>query len=60
VNIPPTIATAISSGRATMAELATVLSLEDLHDILEVVTVDSHNRRVAAARAEREREKGSA
>lgn len=33
----------ISTGKATMTELATTLSTEDLHDILEVVNVDAHN-----------------
>lgn len=34
---------AVSTGRATMAELATVLSVENLHDILEIVTIDGYN-----------------
>lgn len=52
--MPPTIGLAVSSGKATMAELASVLSLEDLYDILEVVGVDAHNRRVIDKRNERE------
>lgn len=48
MNVPPTIGAAISSGKASLAELNTVLSVEDLHDILEVVTIDAHNARVAA------------
>jgi hypothetical protein len=32
---------------ATLAELSTVLGLEDLHDLLEVWSVDDHNRRIA-------------
>ena len=47
MNVPPTVGTAVSTGKATMAELSTVLGLEDLHDILEIVHVDGHNARVA-------------
>lgn len=50
VNVPPTIGMAVSSGKATMAELATVLTVEDLHDILEIIAVDAHNQRVLANR----------
>lgn len=37
-----------------MAELSTVLGLEDLHDVLEVVRVDAHNRRVIDKARERD------
>lgn len=37
---------AISTGKATMADLSAVLTVEDLHDLLEVVLVDAHNDRV--------------
>lgn len=30
---------------ATLAELQTVYSLEDAWDMLEIITVDSHNQR---------------
>lgn len=36
----------ISSGKATIVELDTVLGIEDVYDILEVLTVDAHNHRV--------------
>lgn len=36
----------ISSGKATLHELDTVLSLEDVYDILEVISVDAHNQRL--------------
>lgn len=36
----------ISSGLATLHELGTVYSVEDAHDLLEIATVDGHNRRV--------------
>jgi hypothetical protein len=38
---------------ATKAELDTVYSLEDAYDMLEVVSVDAHNRRLAQRRAEK-------
>jgi len=41
-----TIAAAITSELATMAELATVLSLEDLWDVLEVNAVNHHNEAI--------------
>lgn len=46
--MPRSIATALSSGKATMTELSTTVGLEGLHDILEVVMIDAHNARVAA------------
>lgn len=36
----------ISCGKATMAELSSVLSVEDLHDIVEIIRVDSYNAAV--------------
>lgn len=38
----------VSSGKATLLELQTAYDLEDLHDLLEVVSVDAHNARIAA------------
>lgn len=49
-NVPPLIGMAVSTGKATMAELATVLSVEDLHNIIEIVRVDAHNRRIIEKR----------
>jgi hypothetical protein len=46
----------ISAGKATFAELDSVLGVEDLHDIIEVITVDAHNRAVIERdRQEKER-----
>ena len=44
----------ISAGKATLAELNTVLGLEDLYDLIEVVAVDAHNRSVLERRARTE------
>jgi hypothetical protein len=38
----------MSSRLATLAELETVYSLADLYDMIEVLMVDSNNRRVAS------------
>lgn len=38
-----------------MAELSTTLSLEDAHDILEVLAVDRHNRAIIDAHRAKER-----
>jgi len=35
-----------------MAELDSVLSVEDVYDLLEVSEVDAHNRRILSKRAE--------
>lgn len=37
----------MSSGLATLAELQTVYSVQDAHDLLEVAKVNAHNRRLA-------------
>ncbi len=37
-----------------MADLQTVLSLEDLHDIVEILRIDRHNRRVMEKLREKE------
>lgn len=34
----------ISSGKATLSELESIYSIEDMYDILEVLAIDSHNR----------------
>ena len=45
-NVPPMIGMAISGRPELLVALNTVLSVEDLHDILEVIAVDAHNRRI--------------
>ena len=62
VNVPATIGAVISSGKASLAEMSTVLGLEDVYDILEVITVDTHNRELIeeAIKARRAREAGNA
>lgn len=46
LNVPQTIATAMTSRLASKIELDTVYGIEDLWEILEVHTVNSHNERV--------------
>ncbi|EBI9530316.1 transcription elongation factor GreA [Salmonella enterica subsp. enterica] len=46
VNVPRTIATVISSGKASKVELDSVLGVQDLWDLLEIIQVDTHNERV--------------
>lgn len=41
---------AIAGRPELIVPLSTVLGLEDLHDILEVIRVDAHNRRVREKR----------
>lgn len=47
MNVPPSIGIVISSGKATLAELDTILGAEDLYDLLEIIAVDAHNQRMA-------------
>lgn len=44
------IARVVAAGKATLAELATILTLEDLHDLLEIIAVENHNARIDAKR----------
>lgn len=47
MNVPRVVAAVVSSRLASLAELDTVLGSEDLHSLLEILTVDAHNQRVA-------------
>jgi len=51
VNVPRTIATVISAGRATLHELDTVYGCADLWDLLEIIMVDSHNQTILTEKA---------
>jgi len=53
VNVAPSIAVVIALKPELYPALCCDLGLEDLHDILEVIAVDSHNARVIAKRRER-------
>ena len=50
MNVPRVIAAVVSSRLATLVELDTVLGAEDLYMLLEILTVDAHNQRVADER----------
>jgi hypothetical protein len=39
-------------GGGMMRDMATVLSIEDCYDLLEIAAVDAHNRRVLRKREE--------
>jgi hypothetical protein len=47
--VPRTIATVVSSRHASLHELDTVYGLEDLWQLLEVITVDAHNANLTHA-----------
>lgn len=36
----------VSLGKASLKELKTFYSIEDVHDMIEVAMVDAHNRRL--------------
>lgn len=48
--MPRSIGAVISRKLATLVELQTILGQQDLHDLLEIIIVDSHNERVAMDR----------
>jgi len=48
--VPRTVAAVISVKLATLHELDTVYGIEDLYDLLEVMSVDAHNRKLAMRR----------
>ena len=43
VNVPPGIGAIVSRGLATLHELDTVYGTEDLHDLMEIMAIDTHN-----------------
>jgi len=45
--VPRTIGAVISSKLATKVELDTVLGMEDVYDLLEIIMVDAHNKHIA-------------
>ena len=45
---------ALSYKVATLHEMQTIYSIEDVYDMLEVVVVDANNRYILEKRAERE------
>jgi hypothetical protein len=47
INVPQTIGAIVSSRLATLTELDTVLGIEDLYDLLEVLSVDTYNKNLA-------------
>ena len=53
VNIPRALGTLISAGMATLHELDTVYGIEDVYMMLEVLSVDNHNRRMIARARDR-------
>ncbi|WP_310735959.1 transcription elongation factor GreA [Ralstonia pickettii] len=48
--MPRSIGAVLSSRHANLRELQTFYGQEDLHDLLEIIIVDSHNERVAMER----------
>jgi hypothetical protein len=53
--MPRAIAIVVSSGKATLKELQTFYGLEDLYNLLEVITVDADNQKKLMERAEKHR-----
>jgi hypothetical protein len=51
LNVPRGIGAVVSARLATLAELDSVLGSEDLYMLLEIISVDAHNERVAARAA---------
>lgn len=49
--MPGIIGTIVSRNLATLHELDTVYGTQDMHDMLEIVAVDSYNQRVMQKQA---------
>jgi hypothetical protein len=45
-NVPQSIGFVLSSKMATLVELQTVLGMEDVYDLIEVISIDNYNQRV--------------
>jgi len=45
-NVSRAIGAAVSSGMATLRDLDEVYGLDELYDMLEIISVDAHNARV--------------
>lgn len=43
MNVPGSIARVVSRGKASLYELQTHFGSEDLHNLLEIIAVDSYN-----------------
>lgn len=56
MNVPPTIAAVVARDKSMMGPLSSTLGLEDLHDILEVIRVEDHNRALVRREEERQRQ----
>ena len=48
INVPPIIGAVIATQSATLIELQTVLSVEDVYDLLEIRSIDAYNRKLLA------------
>ena len=48
-NVPTLIGTLVSHRAATLIELQTVYGIRDAHNLLEILMVDSHNKRILEA-----------
>ena len=53
MNVSPLMGMALSHDKALAGPLNTVLNVEALHDIIEVILVDAHNRRILEKARER-------
>ena len=47
MNISPLIGVIVSSRIATLHELSTVYGLEDAYDLIEILTIEAENQRIA-------------
>lgn len=52
MNVTALIGAAISSGKVSLRDLDEYYSLEDVYDVLEIVSVDAHNEGVMRKKAE--------
>jgi hypothetical protein len=55
-NVSPRIGLLISHDKSLIGPLSTVLSIEDMYNLIEVISVDAHNDRILRERRDRDRE----
>lgn len=57
-NLPRSIGAVVSSDKATLRECQEYYSIEDVYNMLEVIAIDAHNRRVMDEYARRKGKQG--
>lgn len=54
LNVPRSIHAVVGAKMATLVECDTVLGLEDVYNLMEIMAVDAHNRQVMQKHADKD------